>query len=75
MRMQSNSSMSTSYTLVGDENVVRINDEGNFSLDSINELPEMKRVAKARAAKEIENLIPIFFDQVVDKPFVPFKKV
>jgi patatin-like phospholipase/acyl hydrolase len=75
MGMQSTSALSASVTLIGHKNVVRINDSGNFSLDSIKELPAMKALAKDRVKKELESLMPVFFDEVVAEPFVPYKKV
>lgn len=55
--------------------VVRINDSGNFSLDSISEFPAMKALAEDQVKKELENLMPMFFDEVVAEPFVPYKSV
>jgi patatin-like phospholipase/acyl hydrolase len=74
MGMQSTSALSASYTLLGHRNIVRINDSGHFGLDSIKDLPAMKALAKERAKKELVSLMPVFFDEVVAEPFVPYKR-
>ncbi|MEJ7848386.1 MAG: CBASS cGAMP-activated phospholipase [Pyrinomonadaceae bacterium] len=75
MAMQSKSALSSSYTLLGHGPVTRINDIGNFSLDCVKELPAMKALAEKRASKEIGKIMPIFFEEIVTEPFVPFKSV
>jgi len=75
MGMQSTSALSASYTLLGHSSVIRVNDSGNFSLDSIKELPAMKALARHRVKKELPNLMPVFFAEVVAEPFIPYKQV
>jgi patatin-like phospholipase/acyl hydrolase len=73
MAMQSTSALSSARTLIGKQSVVRINDFGDFGLDSVKDLPAMKAIGEARAAKEVSNLLPRFFSDTVADPFTPFK--
>jgi len=79
MEMQSTSALSASYTLLGhkekvNERVFRINEYGNYKLDSIKELPAMKIQGIKKAAEVKSKVIPEFFSYMAE-PFVPFKSV
>lgn len=75
MSMQSNSALSASQTLIGADNIFRLTDVGDFELDSVKQLPEMKALAENRINAEIDKLMPVFFDVPVSEAFKPYRTV
>jgi len=77
MRGQSSGSMGTAYSLVGHENVVRINQtvtKGRFALDSPKGIEDLCALGKNRARNESARIKSSFFSDIAE-PFVPTKKV
>ncbi|QQS33992.1 MAG: patatin-like phospholipase family protein [Acidobacteriota bacterium] len=74
MSMQSKSALSGTYTLLGHENVFRVNDPGNFALDDPRQVPALKELALIRFDMERACLMKAFFSEPVNERFVPFKR-
>jgi hypothetical protein len=73
MKAQSSSAIATAHALVGSENVVRISpDIGNrhFSLDGIENMPELEALGRSEAEVHFPGLAEKFFAQTAE-PFYP----
>ena len=73
MSGQSSGSLGTAYTLIGHENVVRINEtvtHGRFALDSVKRVSDLVGLGRNRARNESPKIKHLFFAEQVD-PFVP----
>ena len=70
MAGQSAGSLGTAYTLVGHENVIRINQvvaKGRFALDSAKQVSELCALGKNRARNESAKIKPIFFYETAEE--------
>lgn len=77
MNGQSSGSLGIAYTLIGHENVIRINEtvsSGRFALDSAKAITDLCALGRNRARNESAKIKPIFFHESVE-PFIPYKKV
>lgn len=73
LRGQSGGSLGSAYSLVGHENVVRINPavpKGEFALDKTAAIPELAQLGYLEARKACSELVPRFFSKKAE-PFVP----
>lgn len=73
MKGQSHGALGTARTLIGHENVFRVNQmvSGNrFALDSADGIEELARLGRNRARNESAQLKPVFFQEPVE-PFTP----
>ncbi len=64
MAGQSSGSLGTAYTLVGHENVIRVNQvvtKGRFALDSAKQVSELSALGRNRARNESAKIKPMFF--------------
>jgi hypothetical protein len=72
MAGQSSGSLGTAYTLVGHENVIRINQvvtKGRFALDSAKQVSELAALGRNRARNESAKIKPIFFETPAEEFF------
>jgi patatin-like phospholipase/acyl hydrolase len=77
MRGQSSGSLGTAYSLIGYENVVRINQSvsgGRFALDMAEGISDLCALGKNRARNESSKLKSLFFGEPAE-PFMPYKEV
>lgn len=77
MKGQCSGSLGTAYTLVGHENVMRINEmvsSGRFALDSSKAILDLCALGRNRARNESAKLKPVFFQECAE-PFIPFRQV
>ena len=73
MKGQSSASLGTAYTLLGHNNVLRINQtvsRGRFKLDSTAEVAELIGLGRTRARNESPSVKALFLDKPAE-PFVP----
>lgn len=73
MGMQSESAMSAANTLIGRRNIIRVNDNGDFGIDSVDEIPAMKQMARSQFLKRKDEIIGKFFEAPVQTPFKPYR--
>ncbi|HTZ80144.1 MAG TPA: CBASS cGAMP-activated phospholipase [Stellaceae bacterium] len=73
MKAQSSSAIATAHALVGEENVVRISPDigdRHFSLDGVENMPELEALGRSEAATHFAGLAAKFFAAPVE-PFHP----
>lgn len=73
---QSNGALGIAYSLLGHENVFRINEtvkKGKFSLDSAGKISELQAFGNNQARHNAPKLKPIFFRETAEE-FIPFNK-
>lgn len=76
MTGQSNGALGIAYSILGHENIYRINEttpQGKFSLDSVNQINQLLALGKNQARQNASNLKPVFFSKLAEE-FVPFHK-
>jgi patatin-like phospholipase/acyl hydrolase len=77
MQAQSAGALGTAYSLIGHENVVRINQtvpRRRFALDSAKEIADLCALGMFRGRNESAKINHVFFQEPVE-PFVPYKQV
>lgn len=77
MKGQSSGSLGTAYSLLGHENVVRVNDvvpKGSLALDSPRNIPELRGLGRNRSRQESPFLKMMFFEETVQS-FEPYQKL
>lgn len=77
MQAQSAGALGTAYSLIGHENVVRINQtvpSRRFALDSAKEIADLCALGMFRGRNESAKINHVFFQEPVE-PFVPYKQV
>ena len=74
---QSSGGLGTAYTLLGHENVVRINpivSRGRFGMDKLSEIPSLRGLGDSEARRALPQLREIFFGSPADQ-FTPFHRL
>lgn len=77
MQAQSAGALGTAYSLIGHDNVMRINQtvtRGKFALDSAKEIADLCALGRNRARNESAKINPVFLREPAE-PFVPCKQV
>lgn len=74
---QSSGALGTAYTLVGHDNVVRVNPivpRGRFGLDKLTEIPSLRGLGESEARKALPRVREMFF-YGPKEPFEPFHRL